>query len=57
MLYTTSMTSRNRAAAVLVVAFVGIAFITVSACTSFATFGERTLYGMNFDAEASPIVT
>ena len=46
--YTLSMTSRN-VAALLVIALVGIASFAVSACTSFALFGERTLYGMNFD--------
>ena len=49
MTYTLSMTSRNVAALLLVVALVGTASVAVSACTSFALFGERTLYGMNFD--------
>lgn len=47
--YTLSMTSRNFVTAVLAVVLVGIASMAISACTSFAMFGNRTLYGMNFD--------
>lgn len=47
--YTRSMTTRNVAAVLLVAALIGIACMPIAACTSFALFGERTLYGMNFD--------
>ena len=47
--YTHCMTSRNLVVALFDGVLVGIASMAISACTSFAMIGERTLYGMNFD--------
>jgi len=47
--YTLFMSSRGFVTALLAILLVGIASMAISACTSFAMFGNRTLYGMNFD--------
>ena len=47
--YSMAMRPQNLVAVSLIIIFVAISTASVLACTSFAVYGDRTLYGMNFD--------